>query len=105
MPNCRRDEYSIAMDFRRREVLLGIPAASAPWLPWATLGTRHELIAASPVEPASIKIQTAIQGVCAWPNLQLLGGGTILALIFNQPCHGLWEGDLDCWASEDGGRT
>lgn len=48
---------------------------------------------------------TAIQGVCAWPNLQLLPNDTVLAFLFNQPCHGRWEGDLDCWASEDGGWT
>lgn len=48
---------------------------------------------------------TAIQGVCAWPNLQRLAGGTLIATIFNQPCHGEWEGDLDCWASTDDGRT
>lgn len=47
---------------------------------------------------------TAIQGVCAWPNLQRLRDGTLLATIFNQPCHGAWEGDLDCWASDDGGK-
>jgi hypothetical protein len=46
-----------------------------------------------------------IDGVCAWPNLTLLPDGTIIAAIFNQPCHGMWEGDLDCWASTDGGRT
>lgn len=48
--------------------------------------------------------RTGVQGVCAWPNCQILPDGTILALIFNQPCHGLWEGDLDCWASTDGGE-
>jgi len=48
---------------------------------------------------------TAIQGVCAWPNLQRLSDGTLVAIIFNQPCHGEWEGDLDCWASTDEGRT
>lgn len=48
---------------------------------------------------------TAIQGVCAWPNLQLLKDGTLIATIFNQPCHGEWEGDLDSWASTDGGVT
>jgi hypothetical protein len=48
---------------------------------------------------------TAIQGVCAWPNLQRLSDGTLVATIFNQPCHGEWEGDLDCWASQDNGRT
>ena len=49
--------------------------------------------------------RTGIQGVCAWPNLLLLNDGSLVVLVFNQPCHGLWEGDLDCWASEDEGRT
>jgi BNR repeat-like domain len=47
----------------------------------------------------------AIQNVCAWPKLERLTDGTLIAVIFNQPCHGLWEGDLDCWASRDEGRT
>ncbi|MGC9346772.1 MAG: sialidase family protein [Anaerolineae bacterium] len=47
----------------------------------------------------------AIDGVCAWPNLTKMPDGAIVATIFNQPCHGLWEGDVECWASEDGGRT
>ena len=39
-------------------------------------------------------------------DIKNVGGrkaGTITAAIFNQPCHGAWEGDLDCWASTDGG--
>jgi BNR repeat-like domain len=55
-------------------------------------------------EPA-IRSWVAIQNVCAWPKLERLTDGTLLAVIFNQPCHGLWEGDLDCWASRDDGRT
>lgn len=47
----------------------------------------------------------AVDNVCAWPNLTKLPDGAIVAVIFNQPCHGLWEGDIECWASEDGGRT
>ncbi len=47
----------------------------------------------------------AIAGVCAWPNLLLLPDGTLVVMVFNQPCHGLWEGDLDCWASNDQGRS
>jgi hypothetical protein len=47
----------------------------------------------------------AIENVCAWPNLQILPNGDILAFIFNQPAHGAWEGGIDCWASVDGGRT
>ena len=46
----------------------------------------------------------AIDNVCAWPNLTRLPDGAIVANIFNQPCHGKWEGDVECWASEDGGR-
>lgn len=43
-----------------------------------------------------IETRTAIQAVCAWPNLQITPAGELLACIFNQPCHGKWEGDLDC---------
>jgi hypothetical protein len=45
----------------------------------------------------------AIDNVCAWPNLTLLSDGEIIAVIYNQPCHGVWEGDVECWASTDGG--
>ena len=47
----------------------------------------------------------AIDDVCAWPNLTLLPDGTVVASIFDQPCHGTWEGDVACWASSDAGRT
>lgn len=47
----------------------------------------------------------AIDNVCAWPNLTLLRDGAIVATIFNQPCHGFWEGDVECWGSDDQGRT
>ncbi len=44
----------------------------------------------------------AVDNVCAWPNLTKLNSGEIIATIFNQPCHGKWEGDVECWASSDG---
>jgi hypothetical protein len=47
----------------------------------------------------------AIDQVCAWPNLTQLPDGTIIALIHNQPSHGQMPGDVDCWASEDEGKT
>ena len=47
----------------------------------------------------------AVDNVCAWPNLTLLPDATIVAIIFNQPTHGGWEGDVECWASEDDGRS
>ncbi len=47
----------------------------------------------------------AIRDVCAWPNLTLLPSSDVVATIFNQPSHGGLPGDVDCWASSDGGRT
>jgi hypothetical protein len=47
----------------------------------------------------------AIQGVCAWPNLTVLPDGVIVATIFNHPSHGTTAGDVECWASQDGGKT
>jgi len=47
----------------------------------------------------------AVDNVCAWPNLTVLPEDTIIATIFNQPCHGTWEGDVECWANEDNGQT
>lgn len=47
----------------------------------------------------------AIDQVCAWPNIKPLPNGEILALIFNQPCHLLWEGTIACHVSADQGRT
>lgn len=52
-----------------------------------------------------LKTVDAIVGVGAWPNLTLLPDGTIIAVVWNQPCHGHWEGDIDCYASEDGGES
>jgi BNR repeat-like domain len=44
----------------------------------------------------------AIDNLCGWPTLTLLPDGTLCTLVFNQPCHGTWEGDVDCWVSRDG---
>src|SRR5689334_13155387 len=53
----------------------------------------------------SLEHIVAVKDVCAWPNLQLLPNGDIVAIVFNQPTHGSWEGGLDCWGSTDGGKT
>lgn len=47
----------------------------------------------------------AVKDVCAWPILTALPDGTVIATIFNQPCHGTWEGDVECHATTDGGAT
>ena len=46
----------------------------------------------------------AIDNKCAWPNLTLMPDGTIVAAIFGEPCHQLWEGSSECWISRDGGK-
>ena len=53
-------------------------------------------------EPEVIQRVMAVEDVCAWPNLTLLGDGTIIAVFHNQPSHGQQESDIDCWASRDG---
>ena len=47
----------------------------------------------------------AINNMVAWQHLTLLPDGTILATVFNQPSHGRCEGDIDCWASTNGGKN
>ena len=46
----------------------------------------------------------AIDDKCAWPNLTLMPDGSIVAAIFGEPCHQLWEGSSECWISRDGGQ-
>lgn len=58
------------------------------------------------VEKPVIEFQTvAAKDVCAWPNLTELPDESIVASIFNQPGHGSLPGDVDCWATTDGGKT
>ena len=46
----------------------------------------------------------AVDNVCAWPNLTLVPNGEIVAAIYNQPSHGFGCGNVELWASDDGGR-
>lgn len=47
----------------------------------------------------------AVPNVTAWPNLTLLKDGSIVAALFNQPSHGQVAGEVECWASVDGGKS
>lgn len=47
----------------------------------------------------------AIDNVCAWPNLTMMPDGSVIATIFNQPVHGKWEGDVDCWVTRNNGKN
>lgn len=52
-----------------------------------------------------LKRYISIDNVCAWPNLTTLPDGTQIATIFNKPSHGRMQGDVECWASVDGGQS
>ena len=47
----------------------------------------------------------AVKDVCAWPKLALRPNGEIIAAIYNQPTHGARPGDVEIYASDDGGRS
>ena len=46
----------------------------------------------------------AVKDLCAWPKLALLPNGDIVAAVYNQPSHGAHPGEVDLYASADGGR-
>ncbi len=81
---------------RRTKLLIVLTVLlSASWL-------FADVIKAAENEPTILQRAVAVKDVCAWPNLTLLGDGTMVAVIHNQPAHGTREGDIECWASTDG---
>ena len=95
--------------FARSEVLWTI-AAVLLCLSAVGCGVSHQAVeenkqVTGKEEKQLIETHVAVKDVCAWPNLTLFPDGTIIATIFNQPTHGGWEADLDCWASADNGQT
>lgn len=69
---------------------------------FAMVSTSFAAASAHPGKQAA-KLALAVKDVTAWPNLTLLRDGTFIATIFNKPSHGQVEGDVDCWATKDGG--
>jgi hypothetical protein len=45
----------------------------------------------------------AIDGACAWPQLNLLPNGQIAAILWPESNHALAEGAAECWVSQDAG--
>jgi hypothetical protein len=98
--------------FRRGLPSLGklLSPARAALLPLLLiLGTPFLAASGLPIQPpealksAGVSRRViAIDNVCAWPNLQLLRDGSIVAVVFNQPNHGYTEGDVETWHSSDG---
>lgn len=80
-----------------------LQAGAATGVAWAA-----GVVGAEPSGSKSLEVlssEVVIQDVCAWPNLTLLPDGTITAILYNRPSHLLTEGEVDCWASVDDGRT
>jgi len=59
--------------------------------------------------PAPVEIiagpLVSVDNVCAWPNLIQTAEGSFAVAIFNRPAHGGVPGDVEVWASKDGGLT
>jgi len=89
----------------------GQDAAGSPDIGWvATLDCSAGPLESYPEEKSRDgaeppQLTLAIRDVCAWPNLKMLPDGTVIATIFNQPSHGSVAGDVECWASQDGGKS
>ena len=47
----------------------------------------------------------AVDNKCLWPQLRMNENEKIYMTGFNQPCHGMVEGDVDCYTSDDGGMS
>ena len=54
--------------------------------------------------PRVLERYLAIDNVCAYASLTLAGDGTLLASIRNRPVHSGPDVDIECWASQDGGK-
>lgn len=52
-----------------------------------------------------MKYYIAIDNCCGWPNLVKLTDNSIISSVFNQPCHGEAEGEVECFISTDFGES
>jgi hypothetical protein len=60
-------------------------------------------VEATPLTPDFTVV--VVKGGGLWPQLHCASDGTLLALGYNAPGHTTLPGDVDCWASIDGGET
>ena len=70
---------------------------------WVLFTSLLVYLSVGPLWSQQIERLVAIDNVCAWPNLTQLRDGSLTATIFNRPHHGKGEGDVELWASSDGG--
>ena len=116
----KQGELSLLVDGGEKPAITGYPGEDwpgcSPRLVWGSNesassghGHYHSVEFAMDKPPAAEvvlpKSYLAVDNVCAWPNLTVLPDGTIVATIYSLPSHGGGEGDAQCWASEDQGKT
>lgn len=58
---------------------------------------------ATPLKPEFTTVVAKDAGL--WPQLQIASDGMLLAFGYNSPSHTTLPADVDCWASDDGGRS
>ncbi|WP_300769067.1 sialidase family protein [uncultured Acetatifactor sp.] len=52
-----------------------------------------------------MKKTIVMDNICGWPNLTVFPDGSILSTVFNQPTHGMAEGEVECLRSTDQGES
>ena len=75
-----------------------------------TIFTATALFAAAAVRaadaPPTVEFSSVVaKGGGLWPQVQVLADGTLLAFGYNAAAHTTLPGDVDVWASSDGGKT
>ena len=56
--------------------------------------------------PPTVEFSSVVaKGGGLWPQVLVLADGTLLAFGYNAPAHTTLPGDVDAWASADGGKT
>ncbi len=71
--------------------------------PIVPAGNLKEDVAATPLIPDFTTVVAKEAGL--WPNIVCLPDGTLLAFGYNAPAHTTLPGDVDVWASTNGGRS
>ena len=113
-------ELSLRVDGAEEPAIAGYPGEEWPGcssrLVWGSNESRsaghghYHFVEFAMEKPPAAEVELpeshlAVDNVCAWPNLTVLPDGTIVATIYSLPSHGGGEGDAQCWASEDQGKT
>ena len=71
--------------------------------PVVPAGNLKDDVEATPLTPDFTVV--VVKGGGLWPQIQTAPDGTLLALGYNAAAHTTLPGDVDAWASTDGGRT